>query len=421
MPKFAYTGTTRGRENVSGVVEAADELEAKMRLRAMQVRATSLNLERPKGRYFGAEKPEGGFKGLWQQLGQISIGKVLDRRGLYVFTRQFSSLIDAGVPVVQCLDILIEQGRSLPFKRVLSSVRGSVESGSTLAAAMAKHPKVFPELMITMVEAGEVSGTLDLALRRVGVQFEKMNAIRVKVKAALMYPIITVVVAIGVMVFLLVKVIPEVARLYTQSNAKLPELTQNVLDLSAWVQHNYIYIFVGTIAVFMILGVLAKIQYVREVWDPFIIRVPLIGDLIVKSTVTRFCRTISTLIMSGVPLLNSFEVSAKLITNLAMRRVVKMTAVGVSEGKSIALGLGRRRIFPPMVTHMVSIGEVTGKLDELFGKVADIYEEEVDDAVNTLTTMIQPALIVVVGGMVAFLLIAMYLPIFQLAETVAGV
>jgi type IV pilus assembly protein PilC len=409
--KYRYTGVTRQKEKVTGVLDADDEVEANLKLRSMQVRPLSLvQTDEVVNPVTGEEKVKVGF----------SMGKPIDLKGMVVFTRQFSSLIDSGVPVVQCLDILQQQERRPIFKQILISIKQDIEGGAGLAESLAKHPKAFTELFVRIVEAGEISGTLDKALRRVGIQLEKLGRLRAKVIGAMVYPCITMFVAVIVLMFLLVKVIPEISKLYSESAAELPTITQKVLALSQWVQDNYL-MMVGVMAAAIIGGpFLYRMDRFRDFFDPFIIRVPGFGSLIKKSSIARFTRTMSTLVSSGVPLLNSFDICMKLMSNRSVQSVIGEAMAAVQEGKSIASGLGSKNLFPPMVIHMVSIGEMTGKLDELLGKVADIYDDEVDDAVSTLTGLIQPVMIIVVGIIIAFLLVAMYLPIFQLAEKVTG-
>lgn len=408
MAKYFYSGVTRQRENVSGAVEAKDELEARMKLRAMQIRPTKLSERRAQSLDMAA-------------LQNLSFGSPLDLKGIMVFTRQFSSLIDSGIPVVQCLDILWQQEQRKGFKVILGNIKKDIESGAGLAESIAKHPRVFNEFFVRIVEAGEVSGTLDKALRRIGVQLEKLGRLKAKVIGALTYPVITLVVAILVLVFLLVKVIPEVAKLYGDNGAQLPELTVKVLALSAWFQENYLFFIGGMAAIVTGIVVAFRVPELREIADRVVIQVPLFGDLIKKSTIARFSRTMSTLLSSGVPLLTAFEICTKLVENKALQAIIQKTSKMVTEGKNIAEGLAAGGVlFPPMVIHMVNIGEMTGKLDELLGKVADIYEDEVDDAIGNLTGLIQPAMIVGVGIVIAFLLTAMYLPIFQLAEKMGG-
>jgi type IV pilus assembly protein PilC len=412
MPKFYYSGVTRQRENVNGVLDVPDELEARMKLRAMQIRPTTLTQKAPgsfAGFNFAALKSVGGTSGVTIPL-----------KSLVVFTRQFSSLIDSGVPIVQCLNILAEQERRAGFKRVLTKIKEDIESGAGLAESLQKHPKCFSEFFVRVVEAGEMSGTLDTAVRRVGAQLEKLGRLKAKVIGAMIYPGATMVIAIIVLIFLLVKVIPEIAKLYTDSNAKLPDITLAVLALSRWVQDNFLLIIFGLVASGLSVVVLSRSPGFRKHWDPIALKIPLFGGLIQKSAIARFSRTMSTLVSSGVPLLTAFDICAKLMSNLAIRGNIERASASVAEGKTMAAGLAVKGIFPPMVIHMVNIGEMTGKLDELLAKVADIYDDEVDDAVSNLTGLINPVMIIVVGIMIAFLLVAMYLPIFQLADKVAG-
>lgn len=414
--KFAYKGVTKTREQVSGVIEAQDEFEAKLRLRSMQVRATSLKAKGEGGGSGGtvaAQIKSGSWK-------DIQLGKPIDLKGLVIFTRQFSSLIDSGVPVVQCLDILIQQEKRKPFKYVLSKVKSDIESGAGLAESLSRHPRAFSEFFIRIVEAGEISGTLDKALRRVGQQLERLGRLKAKVIGAMIYPCITLVVAVIVLIFLLVKVVPEISKLYADNSAKLPELTVQVLKLSQWVQDNLTTIVGGLVTLAVAIPLLYRLDSVRKVWDPLALHLPAFGPLIAKSSIGRFARTLATLVSSGVPLLNSFEICVKIIPNLAVKNAIRSAMASVTEGKSIASGLATSKIFPPMVLHMVSIGEMTGKLDELLAKVADIYDDELDDAIGAMTGLIQPILIVFVGGVIAFLLLAMYLPIFQLADKISG-
>jgi type IV pilus assembly protein PilC len=404
--KYKYAGTTRRGQKVNGQLEAQDETEAKLKLRSMQIRPISL--------VAGA----GGFE--IKKLSEISLGPVVDIKGMVVFTRQFSSLIDSGVPIVQCLDILAQQEKRAQFKRILERVKSDIESGGGLAESLSKHPKVFSEFFVRIVEAGEISGTLDQAIKRVGLQLEKLGRLKAKVIGALVAPAITLAVALVVLVFLLVKVIPEIAKLYTESAAQLPEITLKVLALSKWVQDNWGYLLGGVLFIIFGIPAIYRITAVKKVCDPFILHVPLFGSLTKKSSIAKFTRTMSTLVSSGVPLLTAFEICIKLMGNYAIKDALGAAAASVQEGKSIASGLGSKKLFPPMVLHMVSIGEMTGRLDDLLGKVADIYDDEVDDAVAKLTDLLQPMMIIGIGGLVAVLLIAMYLPIFQLAAKVSG-
>lgn len=351
----------------------------------------------------------------------MEFGSPVSLKQLILFTRQFSSLVDSGVPIVQCLDILqLQEPKRSPLKKVLVQIKEDIEGGSGLAISLQKHPRVFSEFFIRVIEAGEISGTLDKALQQIGIQLEKLARMKAKVIGALTYPCITMVVAVGVLIFLLVKVIPEVAKLYSQGNAKMPELTIFVMQLSDWFV-DHVHIVVGgiggtAITVFS----LYQLEVVRQIMDPLVLKVPLIGGLILKSAVAQMTRTMATLVQAGVPLLTVFEIVLKLVKNRAINNSLRTASAYVSEGKTIAQGLAANGIFPPMLIHMINIGEMTGRLDELLGKVAMIYEDEVDDAIGAVTGLLQPAIIIIVGAMIAFLLVAMYMPIFQLADKISG-
>ncbi len=402
--KFKYTGMTREKKRVQGLIDAEDTVEVRLRLKALQVRPEQITPADSKSEI------------------KISIdfelSPPINLKGLIIFTRQFSSLIDSGVPIVQCLEILAEQDKRKKFKAILLSVRESIESGNSLFESLGKHPKVFSALYVAVVEAGEMSGTLDKSLRRLGVQLEKLGRIKAKVVGALMYPALTMVVAMAVIPFFLLKVLPEVTKLY--GNQPLPELTQTMMHFSTWVSSNFSLI-VGAF-VLGITGIITlfRMPTFREVWDPFWLKVPVFGSLTMKSSVARIARTVGTLLESGVPVLSAFNVSERVIENYAIKKSLRNAQESVTEGRTIVSGLTSTDIFPAMVIHMIRIGEITGKLDELLHKIADIFDDEVDDAVDVITTLIQPLMLIILGFIVAFLLTAMYLPILSLAEKVAG-
>lgn len=409
--RYKYTGVTRQREDVNGTIEAEDELEARAKVRAMEIRVLSLE-----------ESREGGKQGFdLNKLLKMELGSPIKLKQLILFTRQFSSLVDSGVPIVQCLDILqLQEKNKSPLKKILLQIKEDIESGGGLANALQKHPKVFSEFFIRVIEAGEVSGTLDKALQQIGLQLDKLAKLKSKIISALTYPLITLVVAVGVLIFLLVKVIPEVAKLYSQGGAKMPELTLFVMSISDWFVVNFPLIMGVIFGTIFGMFSLYQLEAFRQVFDPFLLRVPLFGTLVLKGAVAQMTRTMATLVQAGVPLLSVFEIILKLVKNRAINKSLQTAASFVSEGKTIAQGLSHHGIFPPMLIHMINIGEMTGRLDELLAKVASIYEDEVDDAIGALTGILQPLIIVLVGGLIAFLLVAMYMPIFQLADKISG-
>jgi len=400
--RFQYKGTSRARQKVSGVLEAQDLVEARIKLKAMQIRPEVLREE----------------KASFLSLKNFSLGSPVKLKQLIVFTRQLSSLIDAGVPVVQALDLLGQQETNRAFKKILLDIRKNIESGGNLASGFQKYPNVFSDFFTRVIEAGEMSGTLDKSLRTIGLQLEKLAKLKAKVIKALTYPGFTLVASILAVGFLLVKVIPEISKLY--GNNKLPDLTVFVLGISSWIQNHFTLIIAVAIGTPLSMSAIYRISAFRDIWDPLVLRMPLFGSLAVRSAVARFARTLGTLVSSGVSLLDGFEICAKVIPNRALKKAIQDAAVGVTQGKSIVDGLAKSGYFPVMVVHMVGIGEMTGKLDELLNKIAEIYDEEVDNAVDAITGLLQPLLIMAVGGIILFLMLAMYMPIFSLGEKIAG-
>lgn len=401
--RFNYKGKSRAREAVAGVLEAQDEFEARVKLRAMQIRPEVLTPER---------------KPLFSLKLNFSIGSPVKLKQLIIFTRQFSSLIDSGVSIVQALDLLAQQETNKAFKKILIEIKTTIESGGTLSNGVSKYPNVFNEFFVRVIEAGEMSGTLDQSLKSIGIQLEKLAKLKSKVIKALTYPALTLVASIGAVIFLLINVIPEISKLYGSN--KLPDITVAVLNFSKDFQENLSLIFGAIIVVPLAMIALYKVSKFREFWDPIVLRIPLFGALAMRAAVARFSRTLSTLVSSGVPLLAAFDICAKVISNRALRKSVEKASLGVSEGKTIVDGLGSTGYFPPMVIHMIGIGEVTGRLDELLLKIAEIYDDEVDNAVDAITSLLQPLLIMAVGGIILFLMIAMYMPIFNLGDKISA-
>lgn len=402
--KYHYVGTSRNREKLSGTIDAEDPIEARVKLRAMQIRPITLQESKPS--FFE------------NSISKFNLGSPVKLKQLIIFTRQLSSLIDSGVSVVKAVELLQEQERNKAFKSILGDVKNTIESGGTLAGALEKYPHVFGEFFIRVVEAGELSGTLDKSLKSVGEQLEKLAKTKAKVIKALTYPAITLVASILAVIFLLIKVIPEISKLY--GSKKLPEITLIVLELSKWFQDNILFLLGSAVLLPIIMTFTYRLDSFRDFWDPIILRFPLFGPLAVRSAVARFSRTLATLVASGVPLLKGFEICSKVISNRALRKSILQASTGVSEGKSIVEGLSQLGHFPPMVLHMINIGEMTGRLDELLSKVAEIYDDEVDNSVDAITSLLQPLLIMCVGGIILFLMIAMYMPIFNLGDQMSA-
>jgi type IV pilus assembly protein PilC len=340
-------------------------------------------------------------------------------RDLGVFTRQFATMINAGLPMVQCLDILSSQMDKPTFKKVVSEVMTDVEAGATLADALRKQ-KCFSDLYVNMVEAGEAGGILDVILNRLAVYLEKVDALIKKVKGAMTYPAVVFTVCIGATVFMLLFIIPTFAQMFSDFGGELPMPTRIVMGLSDFLRANW-WLLVA-VAVGGFIGVKRYYKTVggRYRIDKIMLNAPVIGPVIRKSAVARFTRTLGTLVSSGVPILNGLEITARTSGNKVVEEAVMQTRTSISEGNTIAEPLKQCGVFPPMVVQMIGVGEQTGALDEMLEKVADFYDSEVDTAVSALTSIIEPIMIVVMGGIVGGMLIAMYLPMFKLVSVVSG-
>ena len=341
--------------------------------------------------------------------------KVKDK-DIVIFVRQFATMIDAGLPLVQCLDILQDQQDNVTFKRVLKQVKKDVEEGSTLSEAIRRHPKIFDTLFVNLVAAGEMGGILDVILNRLATYIEKVARLKKKVKGAMTYPGIVITIAIVVVAVILIFVIPTFAKLFTEAGAPLPGMTLAVISLSDFMVKFWYMIF----GVIVLLGVLYKklrqTTVGREATDRLFLRGPVMGMLIRKVAVARFTRTLGTMLSSGVPILDGLDIVASTAGNVVIEKAIRTARSAISEGRSVAEPLEETGVFPGMVTQMIAVGEATGALDVMLGKIADFYDEEVDAAVDALTSLLEPMLIVFLGITVGGLLVAMYLPIFQIAD-----
>jgi type IV pilus assembly protein PilC len=400
MPVWVWEGRTKTGETRRGEVEASDESSVQQRLRAMALsnvkirkKPMSLNFKMP------------GIGGIGQ-------------KDLVIFTRQFATMIDAGLPLVQCLEILAGQLDNLAFREVLSKVKTKVESGSTLADALGDHPKVFDTLYTQLVAAGEIGGILDTILNRLAQYIEKNEKLKSKVKGAMVYPSIVLVVAVGVTTVLLLFVTPTFEKMFKDFGGALPAPTQFVVDLSKALQHYGIYILVLIIVAVVAFKTWVASKRGRQQWDAFVIRTPVFGPLIRKVAVARFTRTLGTMISSGVPILDALEVVAKTAGNTVVEKAIRYVREKISEGKTIVQPLAETKVFPPMVVQMIGVGEATGAMDQMLTKIADFYDDEVDAAVAALTSMIEPVMMVFLGGVVGGFLVAMYLPIFNIAGAI---
>jgi type IV pilus assembly protein PilC len=401
MPTFAYAGRTRAGQTVSGE-RAADSMDAAVTaLRREQILVTRITPAKEKVEVAGKVK-----------IGKV--GKKVKAKNLAVFTRQFSVMIDAGLPLVQCLDILGGQEDDANFAAVIMQTRADVESGASLADAMRKHPKTFDGLFTNMIAAGEAGGILDTILKRLASYIEKAVKLAGQVKSAMIYPIAVIVIAAGVVGVILWKVIPTFAALFSGLGAELPLPTRIVIALS----DNLVKFFPLVVVGLVLLGYGFRRYYLteqgRRVIDQTTLKMPVLGPIMRKIAVARFCRTLSTLISSGVPILDGLEITARTAGNAVIEEAVMMTRKSIERGETISMPLRETRVFPPMVTQMIGVGEATGALDTMLAKIADFYEEEVDAAVAGLLTLLEPLMIAVLGVIVGGIVIAMYMPIFDL-------
>jgi type IV pilus assembly protein PilC len=370
---------------------------------------------RADGLTVGRVKREGGLNV------SLQIGTGVTAKDLQIFTRQLATMIDAGLPLVQCLDILANQTENKSFQKVLMSVKNAVESGATFSDALKKHPKVFDELYTNLVAAGEIGGILDTILNRLATYIEKNVKLKNQLKSAMYYPTGILVVAIGVICVMLIKVIPTFEKMYhDMGHAELPGATQVVIHIShAFV--NRWYLFVGTLFG-LVFGVITmnRTDKGKEAFDRFLLRVPVIGPVLRKIVVARFTRTLGTLLSSGVPILDALDICAKTAGNRVVQAGILRARAKISEGHDMAGPLAESRVFPTMVVQMIGVGEQTGAMDAMLTKIADFYEEEVDTAVAGLTSLIEPVMMAFLGVVVGGLIVAMYLPIFKLAGNISG-
>lgn len=399
MATFAWTGKTRQGTIKKGELVAETRDEVMGLLKKEQILVTSV---KKKAKEFN-----------------ISFGekKVTDK-DIVIFTRQFATMIDAGLPLVQCLEILGSQSEHPTLAKAINTVRGDVESGSTYADALRKHPNVFDELYVNMVAAGETGGILDTILNRLSAYMEKAMKLKKQIKSAMVYPITILVVAVAVIIVLMVFVIPIFAKMFTDFGGQLPGLTQMVIDISEFIQRNILYMLAGGWVFAFAIKKYYKTPKGHFNLDRLALKMPVIGDLIQKASIAKFTRTLGTLISSGVPILEGLEIVAKTSGNKVVEKAIMRARTSISEGKTIADPLSKEPVFPPMVVQMIAVGETTGAIDNMLGKIADFYDDEVDSAVATLTSMLEPLMMVFLGITIGTIVIAMYLPIFEMASIV---
>ncbi len=399
MPEFNWEATSSSGDKRKGTIEAANPEAVYASLRRQGLNPTRV---KAKPREIQIRIP--GFS-----------ERVKDR-DIVIFTRQFATMIDAGLPLVQCLEILSSQADNKTLGKTLGTIQNDVEGGAAYAEALNKHPKIFDELYVNMVAAGETGGILDTILNRLAAYMEKAMALKKKVKSAMVYPSTILAVAVGVVAILMVFVIPKFADMFTGMGGELPMLTRMVINMSNFAASYKMLFIIGGFILFIILyRRYYSTENGKRRMDGIFLRLPIFGPLIRKVAVAKFTRTLGTMLSSGVPLLDALEICAKTAGNKVVEDAVFKTKDSISEGKTIAEPLEETGVFPPMVVQMINVGEATGALDAMLSKIADFYDEEVDVAVEALTSLMEPVMMVFLGGAIGFVVIAMYLPIFKMA------
>lgn len=398
MPVFQWEGKDRSNQKQKGEMEAASEQAVRSTLARQQITPGKIK-----------QKP----KDLFENVSFLQ--PKIQHHDIIIFCRQFSTMIDAGLPIIQCLDILQAQQDNKSFKKMLHEIKTSVESGQTLAESLKKYPQHFDDLFVNMVAAGEAGGILDVILRRLSAYMEKAAKLKAQVKGAMTYPIITLIIAFGVVAVILVFVIPVFEEMFRDFGSALPAPTQMIINMSDFVIGNILYIIIAIVLFIFAFRRFLKTERGRAFFDDKLLKLPIIGILLRKVAVARFTRTMGTMLASGVAILEALDIVAKTSGNKTIENALYSVRTSIAEGQTIADPLSRTGVFPPMVCQMIAVGESTGAVDAMMEKIADFYEEEVDQAVENLTAMIEPIMIVFLGIIIGGLVVSMYLPIFTMA------
>ena len=403
MAIFRWQGVGPNGETVRGEMDAPNASVVATRLRLRRIRPLPDRI-RAKGR------------GLESALHIPGLGEKVKQRDVVIFTRQLATMIDAGLPIVQALDLLAQQTENKTFSGVIATLKHDVESGSALAESLAKHPAVFDELYTNMVSAGELGGMLDTILIRLAVYMEKAVKLKAKIKSAMIYPLSVISVAVLVTALLLVYVIPVFGEMFAGFGEEMPLPTQIAINLSSVAIAYFWHMVAGVVGTIVSVRAYYRTERGRQMIDGVLLRLPVVGDILRKTAVARFTRTLSTLVSSGVPILDSLAITGKTAGNKVVEKAVFAARQSISEGKTLADPLIKSQVFPPMVCQMVQVGETTGALDTMLSKIADFYDDEVDTAASNLTTLVEPVVILFLGVVIGGIIVSMYLPIFQLGS-----
>ncbi|HOW57940.1 MAG TPA: type II secretion system F family protein [Smithellaceae bacterium] len=401
MPVFLWEGVTKKDEVKKGEVEATDEVAARGLLRKQGFKSLEVKL-----------KP----KDLMEYLPFLQGG--VKEKEVVIFCRIFSTMINAGLPLIQCLDILATQEQNKSFAKIIKIIKEDIEGGTSLTDALKKHPKLFDELFVNLIAAGEAGGILDVILGRLSAYMEKAMKLKAKVKGAMTYPAAVLVISVGVVAVLLLKVIPVFKKMFEGMGGELPGPTQFLVDASEMAQQYFVYVVIAMAVVIFIIRKFLSTEKGRWLFDSTALKAPIFGPLLKKVAVAKFSRTLATMMSSGVPIMEGLAIVSKTAGNMVVESALVKTRQSISEGRSISEPLLETNIFPPMVVQMIAVGEATGALDQMLNKIADFYDDEVDAAVEAMTALLEPVMMVFLGGIVGGMIIAMYLPIFKMASVV---
>ncbi len=401
MPVYVWTGKNKQNKTQKGEYEAPSEDAVRAHLTRLKITPSKIKL-----------KPKDLFENVAFMQAKVKQADII------IFCRQFSTMIDAGLPIIQCLDILYAQHENKTFKKMLKEIKSNVESGQTFAEALKKYPKYFDDLFINMISAGEAGGILDTILRRLSAYMEKAAKLKAQIKGAMVYPIVTMIIAAVVVGVILVFVIPVFEEMFAGMGGSLPGPTQFVVGISRFTKGNIHWIILGIIVFIFAFRRFYKTTRGRTIVDDLILRLPVFGPIIRKAAVAKFTRTMGTMLGSGVAILDSLEIVAKTAGNKTIENAVFETRSAIAEGRTMADPLSESGVFPSMVCQMIAVGESTGALDAMLTKIADFYDEEVDQAVENMTTLIEPFMLVFLGVIIGGLVVSMYLPIFKMAAAI---
>lgn len=401
MPIFIWEGTTKKNEIKKGEIEATDEDVVRVLLRRQGFKTIEVR-----------KKP----KDLEEYLPFLKAR--IKEKNVVVFCRIFSTMINAGLPLIQCLDLLSQQEQNKAFSKIIRSVKEDIEGGTSLTVALKKYPKIFDDLFVNLIAAGEAGGILDVILERLSAYMEKAMKLKAKVKGAMTYPIAVLVISCSVVALLLLKVIPVFKTMFEGMGGQLPGPTAFLIDASNFTKHYFLYMIAMIVIIFIAFKRFYKTEKGRLIVDSLVLKAPIFGDLMKKVAVAKFSRTLSTMMSSGVPIMEGLAIVSRTSGNVVIENALLKTRQSIAEGRSIAEPLAETGIFPPMVIQMISVGEATGALDSMLSKIATFYDDEIDVAVDNMTALLEPVMMVFLGGVVGGMIIAMYLPIFKLAAVV---